>query len=163
MGGGFGGARMGGFGGAGVRMGGAGFRGAAIGGPGVGFRGGPGIYRGAGPGFRTAGIRSGFVGGAVGPRWGGVRQAGWVGNRWAGRGWVGNRWAGSRWVGNRWAGNRWRGRWGGWGWGWGFPLAAATVGLGYYGGYPYDNGCIAWDGYQWIDVCYAGYGGYGYW
>jgi hypothetical protein len=120
-------------------MGGPGFRGGAIGVRGVGLRGGPGVYRGVGPGIRTAGVRRGYVGGAVGPRWAGVRQGGFYGQRWYG--------------------NRWRGR------GWGFPVAAAAVGLGYYaGGYGYDNGCIAWDGYQWVNVCNGGYGygGYGY-
>jgi hypothetical protein len=51
---------------------------------------------------------------------------------------------------------------GGWrrGWGWGGPLAPATVGfgLGYYG-----SSCWAWDGYQWVNVCYSPYYGYGYW
>ena len=124
-------------------MGGPGFRAGAIGSPGVGFRGGPGVYRGVGPGTRTAAVRGGYV---AGTRWAGGRPGGWYGNRW---------------NGNRWYGNRWRG--------WGFPVAAAAVGLGYYGGYGY-NDCIAWDGYQWVNVCYSnyyagygGYGGYGYW
>jgi hypothetical protein len=136
-GGGPGAARMG-VGGARVGMAGPGLRGAAIRGPGVGFQG-PGVYRGVGPGIRTAGIRSGYVG-AVGSRWAGVRPG--------------------IWRGNRWHGNRWRG------WGWGFPVAAAAVGLGYYAGNSYYNDCIAWDGYQWVNVCYSGgygYGGYGYW
>jgi hypothetical protein len=40
-------------------------------------------------------------------------------------------------------------------------VAAAAVGVGLYGGYY--NDCVAWDGYQWVNVCYSGYGGYGYW
>ena len=95
------------------------------------------------PGIRTAAVRGGYVGGT---RWAGGVRPGY----------------GNRWNGNRWYGNRWRG------WGWGVPVAAAAVGLGYYaGGYGYDDGCIAWDGYQWVNVCYSdyygGYGGYGYW
>ena len=130
-------------GGGGARM--SGLGGARVGMAGPGFRGaairgpGVGVYRGVGPGIRTAGIRSGYVG-AVGSRWAGVRPGVWHGNRWHG--------------------NRWRG------WGWGFPVAAAAVGLGYYAGNSYYNDCIAWDGYQWVNVCYSGgygYGGYGYW
>ena len=56
----------------------------------------------------------------------------------------------------------WRRGWGGWGW----PVAAGLgLGLGtwgyynypYYSAYygaPYSNSCLAWDGYNWVDVCY---------
>ena len=125
-----------GWGGGGARMGGGGFGGGGM--------------RMGGPGFRGGAIGArgvGFRGGLGVYRTAGVR-GGYVG---------GARWAGVRhggFYGQRWYGNRWRG------WGWGFPIA----GLGYYaGGYGYDNGCTAWDGYQWVNVCYAGYGGYGYW
>jgi hypothetical protein len=56
----------------------------------------------------------------------------------------------------------WRRGWGGWGW----PVAAGLgLGLGtwgyynypYYSGYygsPYSDSCLAWNGYNWVDVCY---------
>jgi hypothetical protein len=59
-------------------------------------------------------------------------------------------------------GGGWRRGWGGWGW----PVAAGLgLGLGtwgyynypYYSAYygaPYSDSCLAWDGYNWVDVCY---------
>ena len=53
----------------------------------------------------------------------------------------------------------WRRGWGGWGW-----QVAAGLGLGlgwgyynypYYAGYyGYSDPCLAWNGYNWINVCY---------
>ena len=59
-------------------------------------------------------------------------------------------------------------RGGGWGWrrgwgGWGWPVAAGLglgLGWGYYnypyysGYYGYSDPCLAWNGYNWINVCY---------
>jgi hypothetical protein len=60
----------------------------------------------------------------------------------------------ARWYGNRWHGYR----------RWGVPIAVGVgLGYGYYGGYPYNNGCVVWDGYSWVNTCYGGYyAGYGY-
>src|SRR3954470_21487399 len=101
---------------------------------------GGGPMRMAGPGLR-GGMGTVGIGGP------GIRTAG-LGVRTAG---LGVR------SGVRYAG--WRGRWGG-GRGWGFPLAVG-FGLGYAGSYY--NDCLAWDGYQWVNVCYSPYYGYGYW
>jgi len=134
---------------------GGGFRGGGFGG---GFRGG-----GFGGGFRAGNI-SGFRGGFAG---GGFRAAnigGWRGAGWAGRpiGWGGAGWAGRRVA--------WGGGWGwnrGWGWrrgwGWGWPVAAGVglgVGLATAG---YYSSCWRWDGWTWVNVCYApAYYGDGY-
>lgn len=132
-------------------IGGGGMRGGAIGGGGGGFRGGAiggGGFRGAaiGGGFRGAPISSGFRGGMVGRS--GLGFRGPV---------IGS---GVRVAGFRGAG--WRRGWGGWGW----PVAAGLgLGLGtwgyynypYYSAYygaPYSDSCLAWDGYNWVDVCY---------
>jgi hypothetical protein len=143
-------------------IGGGGMRGGAIGGGGGGFRGGAiggggfrgaaiggGGFRGAaigGGGFRGAPISSGFRGGMVGRS--GLDFRGPV---------IGS---GVRVAGFRGAG--WRRGWGGWGW----PVAAGLgLGLGtwgyynypYYSAYsgaPYSDSCLAWDGYNWVDVCY---------
>ena len=120
-------------------IGGGGMRGGAIGGGG---------FRGAaiGGGFRGAPISSGFRGGMVGRS--GLGFRGPV---------IGS---GVRVAGFRGAG--WRRGWGGWGW----PVAAGLgLGLGtwgyynypYYSAYygaPYSDSCLAWDGYNWVDVCY---------
>jgi hypothetical protein len=113
-------------------IGGGGMRGGAIGGGGGGFRGAP-----IGSGFRGGMVgRSGlgFRGPVIGS---GVRVAGF-------------------------RGGGWRRGWGGWGW----PVAAGLgLGLGtwgyynypYYSAYygaPYSDSCLAWDGYNWVDVCY---------
>jgi len=123
-------------------IGGGGMRGGAIGGGGGGFRGGA-I---GGGGFRGAPISSGFRGGMVGRS--GLGFRGPV---------IGS---GVRVAGFRGAG--WRRGWGGWGW----PVAAGLgLGLGtwgyynypYYSAYygaPYSDSCLAWDGYNWVDVCY---------
>jgi hypothetical protein len=126
--------------------GGGGFRGGAIGGGG--FRGGAiggGGFRGAaiGGGFRGAPISSGFRGGVVGRSGLGFRGP-VIGS--------GVRVAGFR-------GGGWRRGWGGWGW----PVAAGLgLGLGFYNypyysayyGSPYSDSCLAWNGYNWVDVCY---------
>jgi hypothetical protein len=50
-------------------------------------------------------------------------------------------------------------------WGWGFPVAAGIAAGAYYGGYGYDYGyggygygygdtCLAWNGYQWVNICF---------
>jgi hypothetical protein len=137
---GFSGMRVGGAGFSGMRVGAAGFRGfsgSAIRGTGVGYRGvrvATGA-RGVGYGVRTAGIRTAAIGPGR-PGWGVAGRPGWGGVR-----------------------PGWRRGWGGWGWG--FPLAAAAIGAGYYGSYSSD--CWAWDGYQWVNVCYDPYYyGYGY-
>jgi hypothetical protein len=140
----------GGFGGGfrGAAIGG-GFRGGAIGGGfraaplGGGFRAAPiGGFRGAGlgvgrigPSFRTAAIGGGFRG----PGLGVARVAPGFRGAAFGRGF---RVAGFRGPG--------------WGWrrGWGVPLAVG-FGLGaypYYSSY-YSDPCIAWDGYEWVDIC----------
>jgi hypothetical protein len=57
-----------------------------------------------------------------------------------------------------------RSDWGGRrGWRGGVPVAAG-LGLGYglYSSYPYDNDCVAWDGWRWVNVCYQPYP-YRYW
>jgi hypothetical protein len=117
-------------------IGGGGMRGGAIGGGG---------FRGAaiGGGFRGAPISSGFRGGMVGRS--GLGFRGPV---------IGS---GVRVAGFRGAG---------WRRGWGWPVAAGLgLGLGtwgyynypYYSAYygaPYSDSCLAWDGYNWVDVCY---------
>jgi hypothetical protein len=116
-------------------IGGGGMRGGAISGGGGGAIGGGG-FRGAaiGGGFSGAPISSGFRGPVIGS---GVRVAGF-------------------------RGGGWRRGWGGWGW----PVAAGLgLGLGiggyynypYYSAYygaPYSDSCLAWNGYNWVDVCY---------
>jgi hypothetical protein len=135
--GGFGGFGGGGFGGGGFRGGGfgGGFRGPAMG---AGFRG----AAIGGPRFAAGGWRGG-------PAWSGQRL-GWGGRGWAGRGvaWGG----GPRWHrGGYW--NR--------GWGWGVPVAAGLA-FAAASSYPYDD-CLRWNGWRWVNVCYAPayYGGYG--
>jgi hypothetical protein len=125
----------GGFGGGGVRaaaIGGGGFRAAAIGAGGM-----RAVGIGA-PGFRGVGI-------AGGPA---IRRAGVIGAP----GVIGRPGLGVvRRPAVRWAG--WRR-----GWGWGFPVAAGLAAASYYAyadaGY---DSCLAWDGYQWVNVCYSGY------
>jgi hypothetical protein len=100
-----------------------------------------------GRGIGMGGVRVGAIGR---PAIGGIGRVGIGGpGRWAGAGWVGRRVA-----------------WGGWrpglrrAW-WGFPVAA---GLGFAAAstYAYDS-CLAWDGWQWVNVCYQpSYGYYGY-
>jgi hypothetical protein len=118
-------------------------------------RGGHAIHAG---GMRVAGgsfIRGGGWGPgmAARPGWGIAARPGW-GAAWR-PGW----------------GAAWRPGWGGGygrrGYGWGYPLVAAGIGLGfgYYGNYgyssyyydePYDR-CLAWNGWRWVNVCYAPY------
>jgi hypothetical protein len=164
-------ARVGGFGGGGFHgggFGGGGFRGAAIGGGG--FRGGGFAARGIGPGgMRAAAIGGGFADRGIGlggaraaAIGGGLRAADVGGFRGAGfragglrpgfRGAIG---PGVRVAGFRGGGSGWRGRRGlGW---WGWPVAAG-IGLGawsYYDAAPYyDDPCLAWNGYAWVNVCY---------
>jgi hypothetical protein len=119
----------------GVAVGGGGARAAGIG-RGVaigGYRGAVGIGRGYG--IRTAAIGSGAYA---------IRGGAWR----PGLGVVGR-------PGLRVAG------WHGWRRGWGFPIAAGIVAagaLGYYGYPSYDyssyDGCVGWDGYQWVNTCY---------
>ena len=135
-------------------FGGGGFHGGGFHGfGGGGFHGfGGGGFRGLGGGFRGAalGPRASFA--AVGPGFrGGAIGRGFVG---------GGRWAGARWGGARWAGAGWRGgrRWG-WRRGWGWPVALG-IGLGawsYYDSPYYSDSCLAWNGYQWVNVCYGYY------
>jgi hypothetical protein len=142
--------------GGGMRGGVGGFRGAAIGG---GFRGGA-----IGGGFRGGAIGGGFRGGAIGGFRGGTIGSGFRGAAIGSgfRGGIGGIRGPAIGSGVRVAG--FRGGWRpGWGWrrgGWGWPLAAglAIGGLGYYS-YPYyssyySDPCIAWDGYNWVDICY---------
>ena len=96
---------------------------------GGGFRGGG--FGGYGGGLYRGGI--GYRGGAIGYRGGVYRSVGWRP-----------------------------------GWGWGAPIAAGialgAIGYGYGGyGYGYDpyyyggystTSCLAWDGYQWVNICY---------
>ena len=95
-----------------------------------------------GPGFRGAAIDRGLRVGAVGPGFRGaaigrgVRVAGFRGAGW-GPGWRGRR-----------------------GWGWGWPVAVG-FGLGalsypYYASY-YADPCLEWNGYAWVNTCYAYY------
>jgi len=90
-----------------------------------------------GPSFRTAAIGGGFRGPGVGV----ARVA--PGFRGAAFG------RGFRVAGFRGPGWGWRR-----GWGWGVPLAVG-FGLGaypYYSSY-YSDPCIAWDGYEWVNIC----------
>lgn len=107
--------------------------------------GGRGVMMGGFRGGGYAGYRGGFYrGGAIGYRGGLYRGAaiGYRGGLYRTAGWG------------------WRGRW---------PIAAGLAigalgyGYGYYGGYPYYgygygsypyNSCTAWDGYQWVNICY---------
>ena len=117
--------------GRGIAVGGGVVRGAAIG-RGVGIGRGVAIGRGVGIGGGGYAIRSA----AIGPRYGIRGGVGWVGR----------------------PGLRWRA--------WGLPIVAAGIAAASYGygyGYGYDSGygysagydgCVAWDGYQWVSVCY---------
>ena len=69
--------------------------------------------------------------------------------------------SGVRVAGFRGGGLGWRRGWGGWGW----PIAAGLgLGLGSWGYYNYPYGysassyygdaCLAWNGYNWVDICY---------
>ena len=70
--------------------------------------------------------------------------------------------SGVRVAGFRGGGWGWRRGWGGWGW----PIAAGLgLGLGSWGyyNYPYagysassyyGDACLAWTGYNWVDICY---------
>jgi hypothetical protein len=113
-----------------------------------------------GGGFRAGGFGGGFRGAAIG----GFRGAAVVGGlRARGLGFRGAAVAGTRGFASRPA---WSGRqawWGGRGWrrrfGWGWPLAAGVAVAGLYGAY--GGSCWAWNGYDWVNVCYDyGYGGY---
>jgi len=100
----------------------------------VGFRGGVGIGR---VGFARPGLgvgigRVGFVRPGLGLGW----RAGWGG--WGlRRGW-------------------------GWGGGWGWPIAAGIAAGVATAGWGYGSSCLAWNGYGWVNVCYAPYP-YTYW
>jgi len=124
----------------GVSVGGVGGRGFAVGGGAVRAAGIGGVRSpvgiGGGFGIRRAAIGPGAVavrGGAWRPGFGVVGRPGW---RVAG-------WRGSRW------------------WRWGFPIAAGIAFAGAYGYYDYPaygyssyDGCLAWDGFQWVNTCY---------
>ena len=60
----------------------------------------------------------------------------------------------------------WRAGWGGWGvrrgWGWGWPVAAGIAAGVATAGWGYGSSCLAWNGYGWVNVCYAPYP-YTYW
>src|SRR6516225_6195149 len=60
----------------------------------------------------------------------------------------------------------WRAGWGGWGvrrgWGWGWPVAAGIAAGVATAGWGYGSSCLAWNGYGWVNVCYAHYP-YTYW
>ena len=62
----------------------------------------------------------------------------------------------------------WRAGWGGWGWrrgwggGWGWPIAAGIAAGVATAGWGYGSSCLAWNGYGWVNVCYAPYP-YTYW
>ena len=112
---------------------------------GGGFRGGGfGGFRGGAIGFRGGAV--GFRGGAVGFRAAGLARPGiGVG---IGRG--------VAWRGGGWG---WRRGWG-WGGGWGWPVAAgiaAGVATAAWG-----SSCYAWNGFAWVNVCYAPYPYYGW-
>lgn len=146
--------RGGGFGGGGFRgagFGGGGFRAVGVGGGfrGAGFGGGfravnVGGFRGAGMvgGYRGAAFRSAAIGapGFRGARiaWGGQRVA------WAGRGYYRH----GYYPYHRYGYRRYA-----------FPIAAG-IGLAAASSYYYDS-CWRYDGWQWVNVCYAPYG-YGY-
>ncbi|HSL70918.1 MAG TPA: hypothetical protein VK864_11795 [Longimicrobiales bacterium] len=135
--------------------------------------GGFGAMRGVGGGFRGAAIGGGYRGAAF--RGSGFRAAG-VG--WGGRGYVGRRvaWGGPGYVGRRvaWGGRGFVGRrvaWGGrgywpyrrhvWRRGWGFPVVAG-LGIAAATTYGYYDSCWRWNGWDWVNVCYQPYYGYGY-
>jgi hypothetical protein len=106
---------------------------------------------GFGGGIRGGAI--GFRGGAVGFRGVGFARPG-IG---IGRG-VAWRGAGLGWRGAGWG---WGGGWG-WrrGWGWGWPIAAGiAVGVATAG---WGSSCYAWNGFAWVNVCYAPYPYYGW-
>ena len=102
---------------------------ARVGGFGGGFRGGVGIGR---VGFARPGLgvgigRVGFVRPGLGLGW----RAGWGG--WGvRRGW-------------------------GWGGGWGWPVAAGIAAGVATAGWGYGSSCLAWNGYGWVNICYAPY------
>jgi hypothetical protein len=120
-----------GFAGGGFRGGGFGGYGGGLYRGGIGYRGGAIGYRGGAIGYRGGAI--GYRGAAIGYRGGVYRSVGWRP-----------------------------------GWGWGAPIAAGialgAIGYGYGGyGYGYDpyyyggystTSCLAWDGYQWVNICY---------
>jgi hypothetical protein len=60
----------------------------------------------------------------------------------------------------------WRAGWGGWGvrrgWGWRWPVAAGIAAGVATAGWGYGSSCLAWNGYGWVNVCYAPYP-YTYW
>lgn len=98
-----------------------------------GFRGG-GVFVG---GARPMAVRGGWVGG---PRVG-IGRGAWVGPGWGG-GWGRPGWG-----------------WGRPGWGWGAPVAAGIIagaawGGGWGGGWGGDP-CLRWNGWQWVNVCWA--------
>jgi len=104
----------------------------------------------------TASAQRGFRG------FGGVRAVGIGGYRGIGVGGLGWRGAG---LGIARPGWGWGGGWRR-GWGWGAPLlaagvaGAATWGYGY--GYGGSNPCLAWNGWTWVNICYAGLYGWPY-
>ena len=139
-------------------IGGGGMRGGAIGGGG-GFRGGA-----IGGGFRGRHRRRWLPGGCHRrrvPRGSDQQRFPWRHGRQE-RSWL--PWPGDRQRRSRGRLPRWwlAPRLGGWGW----PVAAGLgLGLGtwgyynypYYSAYygaPYSDSCLAWDGYNWVDVCY---------
>jgi hypothetical protein len=85
---------------------------------------------------------------------------------WGGAGWGARRVAwGGGWGARRVAWGGWRPGWrhAHWrrGWGWGFPIAAGLA-FAAASTYAYDS-CLRWNGWQWVNVCYAPYyGGHGY-
>jgi hypothetical protein len=120
-------------------------------------RGGGGVkIGGGGGGVGAAAIRGGYRGVGIGGGGYAIRSAGIAPGLGIGRGGYAIRSAGIA------RGGIWRGRQG-----WGIPLVAglaAAGAYGYYGepsygyssyGYSSDDGCMAWNGYDWVSVCRA--------
>ena len=101
----------------------------------------------------AASARGGFGGGGFHGGGGGFRGGGFAAGGMRGGGFAGG--------GFRAAGIAARPGWGyrrGWGW----PIGAGIIAAGALGyGYPYYagyDGCVVWDGYQYVNVCYQSYG-----
>jgi hypothetical protein len=112
---------------------------------------GGGGFRGGG-GFSGGGFRGGFGGGGFRGGFGGYRGGVIGGGYRGGVGWGGPRvgFAGRGYAPYRGYGYGYRR---GYGWGWplaaGLGIAAAATTYGYY------DSCTTWNGYAWVNVCYA--------
>lgn len=113
---------------------------------------------GRGGGFHAGGFGGGFRGasfaGGRGMAVGGFRGVG-VGRPGWGGGW-GPGWGRPGWGGG---GVAWRPGWGGgWGGGWGWPVAAGLAAGVAATSWGYNNQCLFWNGYAWVNGCSRPYG-----